>query len=526
MVKINPYFKRNWLKILKFNESIKIIDKTSESREKIRIPLTTLHIDPFYLHHLFDEMYPKFINDQQNIADVIISEDNSEIEAIYLYVTPKAGIHDSYKKLPNDIVKFRTKDLANIGDFFNKLQFNIFEKEKIRISSLRLFKAGAIAAINKHCKTLKTAAFFESLKSFISLNQTLMTKNLFHIYPEPNAYRFIKEFITFFKDIDLSEMLEKVLQILPNFNIALIIGSSKITFILRVQNRDTAENEKDLGIEIYSPSELELVLEDLTKNELLNHVNSKLKTDSAYYFHLEHIIVLLSDILELQFPPEKNKFNLVMQKMLYGYRSFEKNWYMVPRPLIYYSIIRFLLRLIGINLNLKKLSHWSIPRLVSNAIDSFIGLNSKVIILITETIKSRNDTNEQDFYKVDVDSVLLLEFEKRNLVNFQLLDKEPILDNLSEYTLENLRNQMSLDYGFINNIIKIDLQFIQDCISQFGFHFSRFNPLSKLSIIKKVKKQRYFQIYPENPMYKFIKESGTFSLLKSILALLIDKHEF
>ncbi|MGV9199438.1 MAG: hypothetical protein ACOC4M_11545, partial [Promethearchaeia archaeon] len=157
MVEINKYFRKNWLKILKFNENIKIVGEIAEPKEKVRVPLTNLYINPFHLYHLFDEMYPRFINDQQNIADVIVSQDDSKIEAIYLYETPKAGIHESYERLPNDIAQFRSSDLENIGDFFNKLQLNIFEKEKRRISSLRIFKASAIDAINKHCDSLKTA---------------------------------------------------------------------------------------------------------------------------------------------------------------------------------------------------------------------------------------------------------------------------------------------------------------------------------------------------------------------------------
>ncbi|MGV9205525.1 MAG: hypothetical protein ACOC44_16055 [Promethearchaeia archaeon] len=527
MVEINKYFRKNWLKILKFNENIKIVGEIAEPKEKVRVPLTNLYINPFHLYHLFDEMYPRFINDQQNIADVIVSQDDSKIEAIYLYETPKAGIHESYERLPNDIAQFRSSDLENIGDFFNKLQLNIFEKEKRRISSLRIFKASAIDAINKHCDSLKTANLFNSLKSLISLIQNIVSENLFNIYPEPNAFRFIKQLFNFFKNIDLSAILEKRFQLLPNFNTALVISSGEFTFILKVQNKTSSELNKDLHINIYSLSELELESEDLTKSQLLNKVHSKLKTDTSYYFNLQHIIALLTDLFDLKFPPNKDKFNLVLQKLLYGFRSFEKNWHMTPRPLLYNTALRFLLRLMGINLNLRKISHWSLPQLLSNSFDSFIGLNSKMIILLMDVINSGViDRVEQDFYKVDVDSLLFLEFKQRRLTDFQLLNKDQILSELSEYTLKGLRNQLSSEFGFITAVIKIDLKVLKNFVAQLGFKFSKFKPLSKMRTIKKIKKEKYFQVYPEIPPYQLLKKKGFISLMKATLSLLIDKHEF
>jgi hypothetical protein len=40
------------------------------------------------------------------------------------------------------------------------------------------------------------------------------------------------------------------------------------------------------------------------------------------------------------------------------------------------------------------------------------------------------------------------------------------------------------------------------------------------------KKQEFFQIYPEVPLFQFIKKKGAMKLLKIWLSIIIDKHEF
>ncbi|MGV9198911.1 MAG: hypothetical protein ACOC4M_08730, partial [Promethearchaeia archaeon] len=124
------------------------------------------------------------------------------------------------------------------------------------------------------------------------------------------------------------------------------------------------------------------------------------------------------------------------------------------------------------------------------------------------------------------DSLLFLEFKQRRLTDFQLLNKDQILSELSEYTLKGLRNQLSSEFGFITAVIKIDLKVLKNFVAQLGFKFSKFKPLSKMRTIKKIKKEKYFQVYPEIPPYQLLKKKGFISLMKATLSLLIDKHEF
>ena len=139
------------MKILKYNSNIEIFDESKELKEGIRIPLTPIKTDGKIVYYLFELLYPIFINDQQNILDVVISDNGDEILKLILYDTKKAGVHESFQILPKDLIDIQNIDLDNMNDFFNVTQSVLMEKNNIRISSLRIFKNKALDYINNFC---------------------------------------------------------------------------------------------------------------------------------------------------------------------------------------------------------------------------------------------------------------------------------------------------------------------------------------------------------------------------------------
>ncbi|HUW90888.1 MAG TPA: hypothetical protein VMV43_10305, partial [Candidatus Nanopelagicaceae bacterium] len=83
----NEDFRKNWLNILKFNSKVSIVENPSKLDEKVRIPLTPIQIDAFLLYNLFAVLYPRFINKQQNILDIIVSDFDIDniVFGVYLY---------------------------------------------------------------------------------------------------------------------------------------------------------------------------------------------------------------------------------------------------------------------------------------------------------------------------------------------------------------------------------------------------------------------------------------------------------
>ena len=336
---INNDFRENWLKILNYNDNIEIWQKTSkEYKQKIRVPLTPFEINGSIIYYLFENLYPKFVNDQQNILDILISDDGKRLLGIYLYETKKAGIHGQYRKLPTDIIIFQEKDLEDIEVLYSKLQMILLEKLDIRISTLRIFRKKVIDLINKHYENLKEITHYEFLYRIMEFIQVLFEKDLFKIYPVPNGYKFLKNTINLLNGIKLTQIFKLLYEILPEFNISIILDSKEFDLIVKLQKQASKGR-----IDIRTPEELSIDLENTDIKEYMTIVYNKLASDNVYYLELNHIVSLLSDLFEQDIPPVKDKVLLLFQKALYGYRSFEDNWHMVPRPKVYNNLIRFLL---------------------------------------------------------------------------------------------------------------------------------------------------------------------------------------
>jgi len=523
---INYNFKVNWLKILNFNANAEILGSFKDIDEEIRIPLTPIKIKASILYYFFEIFYPRFLNDQPNIYDVIYSEDKKSLIALYLYETRKISIHLPYKKIPKDIIIFQENDFNNINNLFNKLQMTIFEKYNVNISTIRFFSKKFIDLINDHCVDIERISIYEFINRFLNLIQQIFEENLFFIYPTPNAYIFIKDLLSLFENIRISHIFKFVDNLIPPFNLGLIFHDPNLNLLFQIQKSISRTYIPKININIkqvkdfFSEGNLQYQLEKFNK------LKTELNVDNIIYFQMNRILSLLSNFLDLKIPLTKENFKLITQKLIYGYRNFESNWMMYPIPKAYNTVIRFLLRLFGINLNLKKISHWTIPEIFYNSFISYIGLNAQVLIIITDILKNRRfKLKNGNYLKKACKTVILLIFKNGILIKIKQIPKS-IIDESDENDLSSIRLKVSEELGYISAIFNIDESFLKKLISNFIFELNKFNPLKKIKAYRGIKKDYNFKMDPPLPPYKLIKEKGVLFLFKNILPVLIDKHEF
>lgn len=524
---INKKFYTNWKKIIDFNLKIDLLDKSKLMEQEVRIPLSPIRIKAHILYHFFELLYPKFLSDQNNILDIIISDDGRELLSLYLYETSKAGIHDSIEKLPLNIVKYKYRHFNEFDRIFNRIQDDLLKRKNIRISSIRLFKKSAIAIINKYCESIEDLSISDYILQFLELIQQLFAKDLFFIYPEPTVYQSLKEFTAFLNTVQLKSLVGVSYGILPEFNISFLVTSENMNLIFHLQNHHSELGKPDFKFRVMLPLDLGINDNELSEKEILNLIQEKLNTDNIYCVDQNIIISLLSDLIELTVPLKKENLQFLMQKILFGYRSFEKHWDMIPRPVVYNTLVRFILRLFGLNLNLRKLSHWALPDLVFNFLDTNFGLNSKVLIILTDVDKYKKiNFKKMDYLKTTTENAILLEIEESTLINLLPLKKDIIFSDGIYNSLDLIRTKVSEEFGFISAIIILDKSLIKNLMNNFIVEHTKLSPLLKLKTLKMLKKTQYFFIYPELPIYEVIKRRGTISFLKLLLPIVIDKHEF
>ena len=517
------------MKILKFNAGRDNLENPQVVEEKVRIPLSPIRINIDVLYNLFEIFYPKFVNDQQNILDIVVSEGEKKekVLGLYLYETKKVGIHENIKKIPNNLLKSKDVDLERLDNFFNKLQEKIMKEMRIRISSIRIFKKDAIDLINKHCENIRNISLYDFLTRILDLYQIIFERNLFLIYPEPMFLDFLKGIIELLGKIRLKEVFNFIETLLPEFKISFLIGSDDLFMIFLLQKKVLKYGKSELILKIFTPSEINVDLTDFEMKDKLNLIKEKLKVERSYYLHLQDLIFLISNVSELLVPLKEDNLELLFQKILFGYRSFEKHWNLAPRPIIYNNLIRFIIRLLGFNTNLRKISHWAIPRLIFSFINFYFGLNSKVLLLITDIKKyKKSKINQNNYLKSITEQIFLLEIEKSTLIKMQTITKDEVFPDDHSGSLDSIKIKILEKFGFISNIIKLDKLLLQSVIENFIFNHSRLAPLSKIKTLKMLRNKKYFRIHPEIPPYQLIKKKGTVSLIKLLLPILIDKHEF
>lgn len=503
---INHYFKDNWNKILKFNSKVEINENPELLEEFVRIPLTPIQIDAFLLYRLTELIYPKFIHDQQNIADIILSDysiDNMVLES-YVYETKIAGIHEKAIHLPKNAISIKTKnDLENIEGLFTKIQDAIIKENGIKIMSIRIFKKRAIDLMNTHSENLKKSSFNEFMSNLLDLVQKCIENELIMLYPEPDLLRFMRELISIFQDIKFSSIYNMLNNLCPTYKHAISFNNKTISFTCQIE-KEVHENIIEFIQPEQSPADLE--------ESRLPKLREDNKLESVISLDLNTVITYLSEIFEQKVPIKMDQMKLLLQKFLFGVRSFDTHWKMYPRPKIYSVLIRYLIRLIGFNINLRKLSHWNLPEFILNLFNSNIGLNSKILILLT----NNRDKNIQN--------AILLQFLNGSLVKISAVNKTDVIDK--NLDIKEIHSGLVETLGYIDFIFKVDIDLIKEIIEKFIFKIYNVSPLKQYKVLKMAKKSKYFEVYPSSPAYELFKSKSSLSLLKLLLPIFIDRHEF
>lgn len=526
---INKKFKDNWLKILNFNKNRSILKDPEQSEEVVRIPLSPITVNADILYYFFEVLYPKFINDQQNILDIIIQDIDKKIKIVntFLYVTKKAGIHETIESLPEKLLKIKSLEIERLDEIFNKAQSVLLKEKHIQISSIRIFKKEAIDLLNKHCENIEEISLYEFFHRAMDLVQELFEQDLILIYPEPIVINFIKNGISLLNEIRFRNLFQFLEENLPEFHYSILIDGENTRIIALIQKTILKSGKSELSLNFFTPTELNINTDDLDIKHTLNILQDKLHTEKSYYLNQNDILTFLSNLFELLIPVKKENLKFLFQKALFAYRSFEKHWDMVPRPTIYNTLVRFLIRLLGFNLNFKKISHWAIPEAISTTFDFFLGLNSKILLIVTDQNRiKKSKASQENVIKNTCLHTFLLEFEDSTLEKVNVVDKDKLFLKVNSNSLSSIRKASTEMFGTPSAIIILDKMLVQEIIRNFVFNHSQFSLLPKFKTLKLLKNEKYFTIYPEFPFYSLIKKKRSLALLKLFLPIMIDKFEF
>jgi len=510
---IDKKLKEDWLALLKVNKRINTTDTPEDIQEIITIPFTPVKVDVHLLYYLSQYLYPKFINDQKNVVDIIISDydiDNIAFDA-FLYNTSRLGIYDSIKTVPKGVISFKQKEMNNLEQLFIKIQSRLLETNNIRIASVRLFRRKSIDLINRFYEKLEKYSKFEFLIKLFDLIQKLVKEELIIIYPEPNIMIFLKSLFLIIEDLKISDMFKILFNIVPLFNQTLIFHSRKLDFIFNLQKLPSQPNPNlELTLKKWDLDQNPLV-SNLDKKELSN-LKKEFKSQNLFILQFESFIDYLLELSELRTPANKEKIKLLLQKFFYAIKKVGTLWNISPKPKISSSLLRFILRLFSFNLNLRNISYWTIPDGFYHLIDTYLGLNFKLAFILTDIEKPTH--------------MISLAFNNGALLRIIPINQKNVINGEGLTNLNPIWNAINHHYGFHAIIIKMDIRLLQKLINTFIFKLNKLGPFSLLSIIRMVKQSKNFDIYPPIPPFQLIRKKNSLILLKIILDNIIDRYEF
>jgi hypothetical protein len=513
-------FKENWTKILQYNEKIKKEKDLTRNLGKVRIPFTNIRIEHRILFLLLKKFYPEFISSQNNVVDVIVSDDGNEIHKIYLYKTDEPGIYENMEIMDKSSIKYKKNILQNPNGFFDSVQERFQKKYEINISQIRIFKNKAIELLNKLLEKVNTNSINEQFSLILDVMKEILLKNHILFLPEPLVISFSRSLCKFLENFSLGKILVNLLNLIPDFNYSFLISSKKFNLIITMNNL-----EDPLDIEVYTPSELGLHIDKEIAGKLIENINEKLKTEKTIHLRLTHLIALIKNLIELDFPLKQNELELLLQKFIYFYRKYDVLWNQFPKPITYNSLTQFFFRLITFNINLQKISHWAIPKFFLNYKDRYFGVNCKILVIITNSTHKLNLRVRTNNSSINSKSIFILEYKNRDLVNVIPINSENLLDK-KDLKLSSLKNKFSKEYGFISSVIKLDMTMIRSIINNFFFDLNRLNIFPKIKVIRLLKDDDNFEVYPVNPLIKYLKDTNSIRIIKDLLPIFIDLHMF
>jgi hypothetical protein len=296
------------------------------------------------------------------------------------------------------------------------------------------------------------------------------------------------------------------------------MNSTSLPIALKIKKEDIGAPNSELDIKLFLLESNKYNLKNINQVADFKLLQSDFNVDNVVTINQNPLLLFCSELFEAKIPPDKEKLKLLLQKVLYGIRSYDLNWSTFPKPKINNFLLRFLIRLFGINLNLKKLSHWAISEFLFNLVAMYIGLNAKILVILTD--KSKNNPKETS------NELILLKIEYGVIKKIEYLNNPDLITRINQQSLESIKLIISEQFGFISNVLMLDKQLIKKIIKVFIVEFQKISIGPLLKILKMMRKPQYFRLSPEIPPYTLLKKKGVISFLRSLLSIVIDKHDF
>ncbi len=510
-----------------------------------KIPFISLDIDIKSFYFLWVDLYPLFMNSNSNSIELIV-DNNDKISNCILHKSNKDGMYiEAIKIEVNKLPNFST-NLRNVNEIYNSLQVWVKQAYNVDIGNIRIIPLTMINDfISIHEKYFKKGinyGFLKMIGEYIDIIVKNRNQQLLLCYPPSPLLEFLNNFYEYFVNFSYIDIMKTLRSYLPKSKMTVTLRlkeySAFLSYFINISQSRISFEFIPIPDYVFSKN-----ITDEIENNILKFLKKDCNTKHNLIFQLDYITELIFEVIQSQIPIQKDRFLLIEEKFLNFYRNIGISWDMDPKPYIYNNNLRFWIYFLGFYINPRKLSFWSIPTLTQSFLSMFFNLTGDTLLLTGK--KFPNLTNGKKIDKLNgfkvslIDGMVekfqyihdselqdILEITRNEILRYSKEEKSKI--NRSSI-LSKIRTEFSEKIGFVSSVVWISDEMISKItkILFIDFHkHNRFSGRKLVRILNSFRKNRYFSVFPENPLYKSVKKQNSLQFLKSITPIFTDLHEF
>ena len=510
-----------------------------------KIPFISLDIDIKSFYFLWVELYPLFMNSNSNSIELIV-DNNDNISNCILHKSNKDGMYIEAIKIDvNKLPNFST-NLKNVNEIYNTLRIWVKQAYNVDIGNIRIIPVDMINDfISIHEKYFKKGinyGFLKMIGEYIDIIVKNRNQQLLLCYPPSPLFEFLNSFYEYFVNFSYFDIMKAFRSYLPKSKITVSFRlkehSAFLSYFINISQSRISFEFIPIPDYVFSKN-----ISGEIEDRILRFLKKDCSTKINLIFQLDDITKLIIEVIQSQFPIQKDRFLLIEENFLNFYRNIGIPWDMDPKPYIYNNNLRFWIYFLGFYVNPRKLSFWSIPTLTQSFLSMFFNLTGDTLLLTGK--KFPNLTNGKKIDKLNgfkvsmIDGMIekfqyihdselqnILEITRNEILRYSKEEKSKI--NRSSI-LSQIRTEFSEKIRFVSSVVWISDEMISKItkILLIDFHkHNRFSGRKLVRILNSFRKNQYFSVFPENPLYKKVKKQNTLLFLKSITPIFTDLHEF
>ncbi|QEE14666.1 hypothetical protein DSAG12_00479 [Promethearchaeum syntrophicum] len=507
-----------------------------------RIPLLSLDIDIKTFYFLWLELYPILMNSNSNSIELIV-DDNDEIRNCTLHKSNKDGMYIETKKIEVDTLPNFSTNLKNVNEIYNILRVWVKKTYSVDIGNLRIIPLAAIndfvSIHEKYFKNGVNRGFLKMIGEYLDVIVKNRNQQLLLCYPPSPVFDFLSNFHDYFGNFSYFDLMKAFRRYLPKSKMTVTFrlkeDSAFLPYFINISQSRISIQFNPVPDHIFSK-----ISSNNTEETILKFLKKDCNTKLNFIFQLKDIKELIFEVIQSQFPIQKDRLILIEEKFLNFYRNIGNPWNMSPKPYIYNNNIRFWIYFLGFYINPRKLSFWSIPTLLHSILCMFFNLSGDILLLTGKKLPNLVDTQKMDkIYGFNVsmnDGVIkkieyILDEKLQNIIgsikNNNLERSKG--ENNKKSILSQIRTEFSDKITFVSSIVWVSDGMISKLfkILLIDFHqLNRFSGRKLVNIIQLFRKNQNFLVFPENPLYKRVKKQNSLQFLKSLTPIFTDLHEF